>query len=238
MERFDQPGTVGFSRRFYDPTLQRFLSQDPIGELGGLNLYGFVGNSPLNRADPYGLAYGDWYDPRTYFGNPPGVTMLPNGDMSMPGPVNPANSMTYGGMHGIDLSITGGQLPGDFIADRAVEAAKNSALAMSMLTPLGEEEGAAEAAGGLKGMLGKLWNKCKNLRGGAKPALQAGKMLLREGEPMLVAITKEGKLISNPDITCYELIWHRTFAPIGIVAFLPNSRARVEFCSRIAALGS
>jgi WD40 repeat protein len=38
--------------------------------------------------------------------------------------------------------------------------------------------------------------------------------------------------------TCYELICHRTFAPIGIVAFLPNSRARVEFCSRIAALGS
>ena len=40
------------------------------------------------------------------------------------------------------------------------------------------------------------------------------------------------------EAACYELIWHRTFSPTGIVAFLPNSRAGVEFCSWIAALGS
>jgi hypothetical protein len=39
-------------------------------------------------------------------------------------------------------------------------------------------------------------------------------------------------------INCYELIWYRTFPSTGIVAFLPNSRARVEFCSRIAAVRS
>ena len=58
-----------------------------------------------------------WYDPRTYFGNPPGITMLPNGDMFMPGPVNPANSMTFGGMHGIDTDWMGGG-PDDFITAR------------------------------------------------------------------------------------------------------------------------
>lgn len=31
-----------------------FLSRDPIGELGGLNLYGFVGNTPPNAVDSYG----------------------------------------------------------------------------------------------------------------------------------------------------------------------------------------
>lgn len=50
-------GLVGFSLRpTYDPTLGRFLTPDPIGERGGVNLYGFVGNNPLGYVDPYGLA--------------------------------------------------------------------------------------------------------------------------------------------------------------------------------------
>ena len=33
----------------------RWLSRDPLGEEGGLNLYVFVQNNPLNYFDPYGL---------------------------------------------------------------------------------------------------------------------------------------------------------------------------------------
>jgi len=33
----------------------RFISRDPIGEAGGLNLYGFVGNDPVNRWGYLGL---------------------------------------------------------------------------------------------------------------------------------------------------------------------------------------
>lgn len=43
--------------RAYDPTSARWLSKDPIAEAGGLNLYGYVGGNPINRADPFGL---DW----------------------------------------------------------------------------------------------------------------------------------------------------------------------------------
>jgi uncharacterized protein RhaS with RHS repeats len=39
---------------FYDPGTQRWLNRDPIGELGGLNLYGFVSNDPLDRLDLFG----------------------------------------------------------------------------------------------------------------------------------------------------------------------------------------
>ncbi len=46
---------VGSGLRFYDPSLQRWINQDPIGEAGGINLYGFVGNDPVNRVDPWGL---------------------------------------------------------------------------------------------------------------------------------------------------------------------------------------
>lgn len=41
--------------RYYDPTLGRYISRDPIGAAGGLNLYLYVGNDPINRADPLGL---------------------------------------------------------------------------------------------------------------------------------------------------------------------------------------
>lgn len=42
--------------RAYDAELGRWLNEDPLGEEGGLNLYGYVGNSPLMAVDPLGLA--------------------------------------------------------------------------------------------------------------------------------------------------------------------------------------
>jgi RHS repeat-associated protein len=41
--------------RAYDPSLGRWLSRDPLGEEGGLNLYGFVGNNPVSAVDWLGL---------------------------------------------------------------------------------------------------------------------------------------------------------------------------------------
>jgi RHS repeat-associated protein len=40
--------------RAYSADLGRWLSRDPIGEAGGLNLYGYVGNDPMNDLDPDG----------------------------------------------------------------------------------------------------------------------------------------------------------------------------------------
>ena len=45
-----------FSRaRFYDRTIGKFVSEDPIGFRGGINQYGYVGNNSLNLLDPNGL---------------------------------------------------------------------------------------------------------------------------------------------------------------------------------------
>jgi RHS repeat-associated protein len=47
--------------RAYDARLGRWLSKDPLGEAGGVNLYGFVDNNPTNWIDMIGLAPGDPY---------------------------------------------------------------------------------------------------------------------------------------------------------------------------------
>jgi RHS repeat-associated protein len=41
--------------RWYDPDLGRFISEDPLEHDGGLNLYAFSGNDPVNGQDPSGL---------------------------------------------------------------------------------------------------------------------------------------------------------------------------------------
>jgi RHS repeat-associated protein len=40
--------------RYYDPRIRRFVSEDPAGLEGGVNLYAYVGNDPVNFRDPTG----------------------------------------------------------------------------------------------------------------------------------------------------------------------------------------
>jgi len=56
--RNPKPKTMGvtyYGYRYYDPDTGRWPSRDPIGEQGGINLYGFVNNDGVNRLDKLGL---------------------------------------------------------------------------------------------------------------------------------------------------------------------------------------
>jgi RHS repeat-associated protein len=48
-------GLYNFRARWYDSQTGRWLSNDPIGISGGLNLYEFCGNNPIMYTDPSGL---------------------------------------------------------------------------------------------------------------------------------------------------------------------------------------
>jgi RHS repeat-associated protein len=55
-----ETGLYYYRARYYDPMEGRFIQKDPSGFDGGINLYVYVGNSPLNRTDPTGLKW-VWY---------------------------------------------------------------------------------------------------------------------------------------------------------------------------------
>jgi RHS repeat-associated protein len=50
-------GLYYYGFRYYNPSTGRWLSRDPIGERGGRNLYGMVGNGPIDRWDLLGLKW-------------------------------------------------------------------------------------------------------------------------------------------------------------------------------------
>jgi RHS repeat-associated protein len=52
----DWTGDLKYLFRDYRPDLGRWPNRDPLGEEGGINLYGFVRNHPINVVDADGLA--------------------------------------------------------------------------------------------------------------------------------------------------------------------------------------
>ncbi|NRA34865.1 MAG: DUF2235 domain-containing protein [Polyangiaceae bacterium] len=51
-----ESGQLAYNYRKYQPEVGRWLNRDPVGEDGGANLHGFVGNSPIGKIDLLGLA--------------------------------------------------------------------------------------------------------------------------------------------------------------------------------------
>ena len=55
-----ETGLYWYGYRYYSPKLGRWLTRDPLGEAGGINLYGAFGGNPGNSVDPWGLW--DWLE--------------------------------------------------------------------------------------------------------------------------------------------------------------------------------
>jgi RHS repeat-associated protein len=131
-------GLIYYLYRFYDPSLQRWLNRDPISEQGGIDLYRFVGNNPINEIDPYGLTW-------ALFSGEAWRQLLSDifiGNRPAPQPVDPNSFLAQ---HGVDNDFngeTGAQVVGD-IGKAVLE---NTALAALGALGPGEAEGAYQAA--------------------------------------------------------------------------------------------
>ena len=51
----NESGLLEHGHRYYLPILGRFLTQDPSGQNGGLNLYAYCNDNPITQVDPEGL---------------------------------------------------------------------------------------------------------------------------------------------------------------------------------------
>jgi RHS repeat-associated protein len=74
--------------RGYDPNYARWISQDPMGEVMGINKYIYCGNSPTNFNDPLGLQAVIPFPGEPAGGLPifipPGAPMMPPGNWGAP----------------------------------------------------------------------------------------------------------------------------------------------------------
>jgi len=56
LREFQSESDFSYNRaRYYDPSIGRFPSEDPIKFWSGKNFYRYVGNNPVKRKDPLGL---------------------------------------------------------------------------------------------------------------------------------------------------------------------------------------
>jgi uncharacterized protein RhaS with RHS repeats len=82
--------------RYFDPAVGRYISADPIGQLGGMNVYTYGGDDPVNRADPTGLDTAIISNGRTS-GNPfghSGLAFTGRGTFSQGNDTDPGSSTT------------------------------------------------------------------------------------------------------------------------------------------------
>ncbi len=68
---YDQETDLHYNyHRYYDPTTGRYLTPDPIGLEGGINLFVYASDNPVNRVDPKGLfnPFGNLFRPIRFGG--------------------------------------------------------------------------------------------------------------------------------------------------------------------------
>ncbi len=99
-----ETGLILCTHRFYDPANGRWLTRDPLSYRGGVNLYGYTRNNPVDRTDRWGYQSG-WGGP----GAGDGTSAQPTGGGVMPGQNDPTGSSP--GQNPNNPGYLGGAIP-------------------------------------------------------------------------------------------------------------------------------
>ncbi len=142
---FDNETGLHYNRfRYYDPDVGRYVSQDPIGLLGGINNYQY-GPNPTGWIDPLGLACNPAKATHITYQGIDAATGLPYvGYASMPGARDALDILNY--RYSGDLARFGGSMP-TVLFDGYGQAGKDIAR--------GLEQRTFEGLGGLDGTANK-----------------------------------------------------------------------------------
>jgi hypothetical protein len=96
-----------YTYRYYDPLTGRWPSRDPIGERGGVNLYGFVANNGVNRVDFIGMASTEYLKLPVFYripGGHKGINQGPEGSGTVKVTVDKEDCETGGDVRIRDVS--------------------------------------------------------------------------------------------------------------------------------------
>jgi RHS repeat-associated protein len=136
--------------RYYDPALGRFLQRDPIGILGGDNVYAYVANRPTVAVDPTGS--------QSYPTNPtPGSGWLPSPGSLPPG--SPGWKLTPDGW--VPKPVPPPPLPPSAlvpVAACAAAAVAGAVAGRAIDNAVGRANGGFSISDGLADILFRWWN--------------------------------------------------------------------------------
>jgi RHS repeat-associated protein len=199
-------GMYCYGYRFYDPNLQRWISRDPIEEVGGINLYGFVGESPLESVDPLGLqdVYGQT------------VRLYPDDFIGPPAPgyVTVSQSMAMASQMGLQPSLLGELL---------IPSGVGGCLKASAMSKIGRAESATAAM--TRGQLARTLSQEENAL--LRSLFGTGK---KGAESALAKLSAGGKIppgLTKKTLETYKKIAQKTIEETGDKGAIQAERLKV-----------